>query len=43
MDKRNVSCAGGADGGFTITVQNFDATTGFEYSLNNGGAWRPPS
>ncbi|MBB1193663.1 hypothetical protein DNC80_08275, partial [Flavobacterium sp. SOK18b] len=37
--QRNVSCAGGADGGFTITAQNFDATTGFEYSLNNGGAW----
>ncbi|OUD35036.1 SprB repeat-containing protein, partial [Flavobacterium sp. FPG59] len=37
--QRNVSCAGGADGGFTITAQNFDATTGFEYSLNNGGTW----
>lgn len=37
--QRNVSCAGGADGGFTITAQNFEATTGFEYSLNNGVDW----
>ena len=37
--QRNISCAGLTDGQITIAAQNFDATTGFEYSLNNGANW----
>ncbi|WP_409446140.1 beta strand repeat-containing protein, partial [Mariniflexile rhizosphaerae] len=35
----NVNCSGGADGTITIAVQNFDATNGFQYSMDNGTTW----
>ncbi|SHG56134.1 gliding motility-associated C-terminal domain-containing protein [Flavobacterium micromati] len=37
--ERNVTCAGAADGQFTINVQNFDAATGFQYSIDNGATF----
>lgn len=33
------SCAGGADGSIRFEVDNFDATTGFEYSIDGGTTW----
>lgn len=35
----NVSCNGAADGSISIAAQNFDATTGFEYSTDDGITW----
>jgi gliding motility-associated-like protein len=37
--ERNVTCAGAVDGQFTINVQNFDAATGFQYSIDNGATF----
>nr|WP_314895745.1 T9SS type B sorting domain-containing protein [uncultured Flavobacterium sp.] len=36
---QNVSCSGANDGEITIAAQNFDATNGFQYSINNGTTW----
>lgn len=36
---QNVSCSGANDGTITIAAQNFDATNGFQYSINNGVTW----
>ncbi|WP_339919617.1 T9SS type B sorting domain-containing protein [uncultured Flavobacterium sp.] len=35
----NLKCLGSNDGTITIAAQNFDATTGFQYSTNNGANW----
>jgi gliding motility-associated-like protein len=35
----DVSCSGSSDGTIGISVQNFDAATGYEYSLDNGLTW----
>jgi gliding motility-associated-like protein len=35
----NVSCSSANDGTITIAAQNFDATKGFQYSINNGTTW----
>lgn len=35
----NVSCNGLSDGTITFTVENFDATAGFEYSIDGGTTW----
>jgi len=35
----DVSCNGATDGSISIAAQNFDSTTGFEYSTDNGTTW----
>ena len=35
----NVTCNGVADGQITIAAQNFEATNGFYYSIDNGTTW----
>ena len=35
----NVNCSGDTDGTITIAAQNFDATTGYQYSIDNGVTW----
>ncbi|WP_428230784.1 T9SS type B sorting domain-containing protein [Flavobacterium sp.] len=35
----NATCSDKNDGKITLTVENFDATNGFKYSLDNGGTW----
>ncbi len=37
----NVSCNGLSDGTITFEVENFDATAGFEYSVDGGTTWIP--
>ncbi|MDA9089343.1 T9SS type B sorting domain-containing protein [Maribacter arcticus] len=37
----NVSCNGLSDGTITFAVENFDATAGFEYSVDGGTTWMP--
>ncbi|WP_149304838.1 T9SS type B sorting domain-containing protein [Pareuzebyella sediminis] len=32
-------CNGGSDGAVRFAVSNFDATTGFEYSMDGGASW----
>ena len=36
---KNISCNGANDGSITFEVENFDATTGFEYSIDGGTNW----
>lgn len=36
---KNVSCAGQTNGEITIAAQNFNTTTGYQYSVNNGVNW----
>lgn len=36
---RDVSCAGANDATITIAAQNFNATNGFQVSMNNGATW----
>ncbi|WP_354680756.1 hypothetical protein, partial [Mariniflexile fucanivorans] len=35
----NATCNGSADGTITISAQNFDIATGFQYSIDNGITW----
>ena len=35
----NATCSDKNDGKITLTVENFDATNGFKYSLDNGANW----
>ncbi|MDG2433286.1 SprB repeat-containing protein, partial [Flavobacterium sp.] len=35
----NLTCFNANDGTITIAAQNFNATYGFDYSLNNGSTW----
>jgi gliding motility-associated-like protein/uncharacterized repeat protein (TIGR01451 family) len=35
----DATCSDKNDGKITLTVENFDATNGFKYSLNNGATW----
>ncbi|MGB5819524.1 MAG: T9SS type B sorting domain-containing protein [Saonia sp.] len=35
----NASCNGTSDGTITFEVENFDAATGFEYSVDGGTSW----
>ncbi|MCL5128340.1 T9SS type B sorting domain-containing protein [Algibacter sp. L4_22] len=35
----NVTCNGASDGTLSIAAQNYDATIGFEYSIDNGTTW----
>ncbi|MCV9929657.1 T9SS type B sorting domain-containing protein [Flavobacterium sp. LS1R49] len=35
----SVSCNGTKDGSITITAENFDATKGYQYSIDNGVTW----
>ncbi|WP_171017247.1 T9SS type B sorting domain-containing protein [Maribacter sp. ACAM166] len=37
----NVSCNGLSDGTITFSIENFDATAGFEYSEDNQSTWIP--
>ncbi len=37
---KNVSCAGWSDGEITITAQNFNSATGYQYSKDNGATWQ---
>lgn len=36
----NSSCAGLSDGVITIAVKNFNPTTGYLYSIDNGSSWK---
>lgn len=36
---KDVSCAGANDATITIAAQNFNATNGFQVSMNNGATW----
>ncbi len=36
---KNITCFGLTNGEITITAQNFSASTGFQYSTNNGSTW----
>ena len=36
---KNVSCAGQTNGEITIAAQNYNTTTGYQYSINNGTTW----
>ena len=36
---RDVSCAGANDATITVAAQNFNATNGFQVSMNNGVTW----
>ena len=38
----NVSCNGAADGSATFEVNNFDSTSGFEYSIDGGASFTGP-
>ncbi|MCB4797964.1 T9SS type B sorting domain-containing protein [Neotamlana laminarinivorans] len=35
----DVSCSGSSDGEITIAVENFDATNGYQYSVDGGVTW----
>ncbi|WP_308990629.1 T9SS type B sorting domain-containing protein [Mariniflexile litorale] len=35
----NVTCDGLSNGSITMAAQNFDAATGFQYSINGGTSW----
>ncbi len=37
--QKNVTCNGLTNGEFTISATNFDTTTGYQYSTNNGANW----
>ncbi len=37
---KNSSCAGLSNGEITIAAQNFNATTGYQYSKDNGATWQ---
>ncbi|EJL59078.1 hypothetical protein, partial [Flavobacterium sp. CF136] len=36
---QDAKCSGSTDGSITITATNFNTTTGFYYSVNNGSTW----
>ncbi len=36
---KDVTCNGANNGEITLSAQNFDATYGFDYSLDNGATW----
>lgn len=36
---KDVTCNGASNGEITLSAQNFDATYGFDYSLDNGATW----
>ena len=40
VSSKNCSCAGLNNGEITIAVQNFNATTGYQYSKDNGATWQ---
>ena len=39
----NVTCNGLTNGTITISAQNFDSITGYQYSLDGGTNWLPPA
>ncbi len=40
VSSKNCSCAGFSNGEITIAAQNFDTTTGYQYSKDNGATWQ---
>jgi gliding motility-associated-like protein len=40
VSSKNCSCAGLSNGEITIEAQNFNATTGYQYSKDNGATWQ---
>ena len=40
VSSKNCSCAGLNNGEITIEAQNFNATTGYQYSKDNGATWQ---